>query len=172
MNGLLPGSLAPTRWQVKHESRLASLAPDLGKEVKSGSMSAFVVEQTTIHKILSWLRHEFRESSWLRQIAERYHIDVETTGWEQRIGQAMYDLNIDAVNQRYTEHNPREAFVYVPYPYTSRIAAWKALGCWLYQCSEGTVPQTKLYHYFQEIEKETALSIVMNLPEYEQAQWG
>ncbi|MGZ6278103.1 MAG: hypothetical protein ACXWPP_05495 [Ktedonobacteraceae bacterium] len=131
-----------------------------------------MVEPTTINKILSWLSHEFRENAWLSQVADRYKIDVKTTGWEQRLGQAMYALNIQAVNQRYHEHQPVEAFVYSPYPYLSRIAAWKALGCWLYQCTEGTVPQTKLYQYFQEMEKVTALSIVKNLPEYEKSGWG
>ena len=135
-------------------------------------MSAFVVEQITINKILSWLRHEFIESSWLVGIADKYRLDVESSGWEQQLGQAMYNLNIEAVNQRYKEHQPVEAFVYSPYPYLSRISAWKALGCWLYQCAEGTVPQTELYQYFREMEKETALSIVMNLPEYEKSSWG
>jgi hypothetical protein len=135
-------------------------------------MSAFVVEPTTINKILSWLRHEFIESSWLVGIADKYNLDVENSGWEQRIGQAMYALNIEAVNQRYKEKQPIGAFVYSPYPYLSCICAWKALSCWLYQCSEGTVPQSKLYQYFREIEKETAIKIVLNLPEYEKASWG
>src|SRR3989442_749976 len=117
-------------------------------------MSAYVVEQTTINKIVSWLRYEFLRSSFLRRIADKYHIDVEGADWEQRLGQAMYALNCDAVNQRYDEKKSVETFVYTPKPYGSRIAAWKALQCWLYQCDEGTIPQTKLYHYFEEIEKQ------------------
>src|SRR5436309_1964604 len=101
-------------------------------------MSAFIVEPTTIHKIISWLRHEFRQSSYLRKIAENYQIDVESDGWETRLGQAMYALNIEAVNQRYNEINQTQEYVFVLYAYASRIAAWKALGCWLYQCTEGT----------------------------------
>ena len=90
-------------------------------------MSAFVVEQTTINKILSWLRHEFQQHAWLRQIAKRYQVDVTTDGWEQRLAQEMYALNVAAVNQRYHETNPAPEMVYAQYPYVSRISAWKAL---------------------------------------------
>ncbi len=60
-------------------------------------------------------------------------MDVENSGWEQRLAQEMYALNVAAVNQRYNEQQEAPKIVYSPYPYTSRIAAWKALGCWLYQ---------------------------------------
>lgn len=135
-------------------------------------MSAYVVEKTTINNIVSWLSHEFLHSSHLRSIAERFGFDVESYGWEDRLVKAMYALNIEAVNQRYHEQNQIEEIVYSPYPWVSKISALKALSCWLYQCSEGNVPQTKLYQCLAEIEKQIALNIVMDLPEYEQANWG
>lgn len=135
-------------------------------------MSAFVVEKTTIDKIISWLRHEFLDNSYLRSIAHRFDVDVESEGWEQRLAEAMYALNIEAVNQRYHKEDSADGIVYSLYPYTSRISAWKALRCWLYQCSEGSVPETYLYRYFREMEKVTAVQIVQSLPEYDQADWG
>jgi hypothetical protein len=135
-------------------------------------MSAFIVENRTINTIVTGLGHEFRKNSSLRRVAEKFRIDVESNGWEQRLAEAMYQLNVEAVNQRYNEKNTSQKFVHNPYPYHSRIAAFKSLQCWLYQCSEGNVPETTLYHYFAELEKELAISIVINLPQYEQAQWG
>src|SRR5260370_19625905 len=134
-------------------------------------MSAFVVKQTSINKIISWLRHEFLENSSLRLVARQFGVDVESEGWEQRLAEAMYALNIEAVNQRYSEKNSLPEIVYSLYPYTSRISAWKALRCWIYQCSEVSVPETNLYRYFAEIEKQTALHIVMGLPAYAHAEW-
>src|SRR5437870_4242272 len=111
-------------------------------------MSAFLVEKTTINNIVSWLRQELLHHSYLRPVAERFGVDVVSDGWEQRLAQAMYALNSEAVNQRYDEKNAVPEIVCDLSPTSSRIAGWKALGCWLYQCSEGTIPQTKLYQYF------------------------
>jgi len=48
----------------------------------------------------------------------------------------------------------------------------KSLQCWKYQCSEGDIPETKLYQFFEEVEHHLALKIVINLPEYDKATWG
>lgn len=135
-------------------------------------MSAFIVQKTTINKILSWLGREFLNNRYLQELARQFGVDVVSDGWEQKLAKEMYSLNVTAVNQRYKEKNPVSEIVYSPCPYSSRIAAWKALVCWLYQCSEEDVPQTKLYRFFEEIEKQTACCIVRDLPKYEQASWG
>jgi hypothetical protein len=135
-------------------------------------MSAFLVETTTINKIISWLRHEFLHSSLLRRVATRFAMDIESEDWEQRLAEKMYALNVTAVNQRYHKSDPAPEIVYSLYPYTSRISAWKALSCWLYQCSEGAIPQSTLFQFFEELKKQTAVLIIQNLPEYEQARWG
>jgi hypothetical protein len=135
-------------------------------------MSAYIVEATTINRIVTLVGDEFRKNPFLRDTAKQFTVDVVREGWKQRLAQAMYDINVEAVNQRYNEENTRKDFVYTPVPYGSRITAFKSLQCWMYQCKEGTVPQTSLYRYFEELKKQIAINIVMDLPEYDKAQWG
>jgi hypothetical protein len=54
------------------------------------------------------------------------------------------------------------------------IQAFKALQCWLYQCTEGEIPElSKLYTFFKKVViSEWAELLVMRTPEYEQAEWG
>jgi hypothetical protein len=53
-----------------------------------------------------------------------------------------------------------------------RLAAMKLLRCWLYQCSEGEVPETALFKAFAELSNTLAQVVVSELAEYEAAPWG
>lgn len=48
----------------------------------------------------------------------------------------------------------------------------KSLQCYLYQCSEGKVPECDLYKALENLEQQIQTDIVCHLPEYEQANWG
>jgi hypothetical protein len=135
-------------------------------------MSAYIVEDTTINKVVTWLVYELIKNPYLRRDAGKFKVDMEGNGWEQRLAQAMHDLNVEAVNQRYHEENPFDKFVYRPEPYGSRIAVFKSLRCWKYECTEGTVPEMNLFKYFGVVEKHLAVDIVTDLPAYAQATWG
>jgi hypothetical protein len=135
-------------------------------------MSAYVVENKTINTIVTWLADELRRNPFLREKAHTFKVDVESVGWKEQLAKAMFALNVSAVNQRYHEQHTPNGFLYQPVFYGSRIAAFKSLRCWKYQCTEGNIPETNLYQYFEELEKQIAINIVIELPQYEEAQWG
>ena len=55
------------------------------------------------------------------------------------------------------------------YVYVSRIEFYRALRCWLYQCSEGDIPEGPVYQMMQGISNRLAHFIIANIPEYRDA---
>ena len=56
-------------------------------------MSAFLVEEKTLHKILSGLEHELRQSRWLKEQCEKeLQIDFQDSQWQTHVGQKMWEL--------------------------------------------------------------------------------
>src|SRR6266496_4857378 len=140
-------------------------------------MSAFMVEDTTINRVVTWLKREVRRSRFtLDRLAREYGVDLTSDGWDEKLAQAMFQLNCDGVNARYGEGEAEKFrplnFTYRPEGDTFRVQVLKSLQCWMYQCNEGEVPQTKLYQFFEEVENYLALKIVMSLPEWDKAKWG
>ena len=141
------------------------------------SMSAFMVEDTTINRVVTWLKREVQTSKFtLDWLAKKYEVDLTSDQWDKKLAEAMFQLNCDGVNARYGEGEAEKFrplnFTYKPEIYHSLVQVLKSLQCWKYQCSEGDVPQTKLYQFFEEVEYHLALKIVMDLPEYDKALWG
>jgi hypothetical protein len=140
-------------------------------------MSAFMVEDETINRIVTWLRREVSTSHFaIDRLARKYGVDLGSSNWDEKLAKAMFQLNCDGVNARYGEGEAERFrplnFKYKPESYFSLVQVLKSLHCWMYQCCEGEVPQTKLYQFFEEVENHLALKIVMDLPAYEKAQWG
>lgn len=141
------------------------------------NMSAFIVEDTTINRVVTWLTSEVSTSHFtIDQLARKYDVDLTSDGWDEKLAHAMFQLNCDGVNARYGvgeagKFRPLN-FTYQPEQYFSLVQVLKSLQCWLYQCCEGDVPTTKLYQFFEEVEHHLALKIVSSLPEYEKATWG
>jgi len=141
------------------------------------NMSAFMVEDQTINRVVTWLTREvstrFPE---INRIARKYDVDLVSEKWDEKLANAMFQLNCDGVNARYGEGEAEKFrplnFTYRPEGDTFRVQVLKSLQCWMYQCNEGEVPQTKLYQFFEEVENYLALKIVMDLPEYDKAKWG
>ena len=48
---------------------------------------------------------------------------------------------------------------------------FKSLGCYLYQCSEGKVQNTKLFHHIKKVTSEIAYEIAEKTAEYLNAEW-
>jgi hypothetical protein len=72
--------------------------------VKGGdemTMSAFVVGDRTINRIVTWLKGEAERNTTIKVwLAGEYNIDLESEGWDEKLAIAMFQLNIDAVNIR------------------------------------------------------------------------
>src|SRR5947208_14902665 len=104
-------------------------------------MSAFMVADETINRVIAWLSWEITLSRWLKiKVEDALQIDTSKHNWEETLGQAMFELNIAGVNDRYSENKARK-FRALNYRYTpahgSKIQVLKSLQCWLYQCMEG-----------------------------------
>ncbi len=146
-------------------------------------MSAFVVDPKTINTILGFLNSKAQEIPHIQKRLQQIEWDIEDAENLTDLGQAMYNLNINAVSQRYPNCTERdlpgtgeENGQLVPYQFhwesASPIQAFKSLQCWLYQCCEGNVTETALYKTFDDILNFLAEIILTALPEYEKAVWG
>jgi hypothetical protein len=99
------------------------------------------------------------------------------TGWAERLGYAMFQLNVIAVDVRYgsgeaKRFRPLEYHYEVPEP-VPLAQVLKSLQCWLYQCNEGDVPTTALYGLFDnDVQVYLMTEIIDALPEYQNAFWG
>lgn len=141
-------------------------------------MSAYIVEDKTINKIVSWFqreRHSMEGS--LEFIARKHNINLISDMWDERkLATEMFALNCAGVDARYGLGTAKgeviKPFEYKPEYNKPLVEVFKALQCWLYQCSEGDVPETKLYQFFSDVENYLAQKIVMAMPEYDKAQWG
>jgi hypothetical protein len=138
-------------------------------------MSAFLVGEKTINKILTELDKSVRiASTWAeKEVESKLGIDCSDPDWKTKLGQKMWDLNQLSLYYRYGDQKKELVYIYqtVPCP---KVQALKALHCWLYQCSEGNIPEdSKLYNFFEKvIAPEWPEYLVMRTPEYDNAEWG
>ncbi len=137
-------------------------------------MSAFLVDISTIHKILTQIEIEVNNSNRQREMfKERLGVNFTENDWMAKLGQNMLDLNQLALKHRYGDRKRQLKYTFEPVICT-HIQAFKALQCWLYQCMEGDIPeQSNLFKFFKKvIVPNWAISIVMRTPEYDEAEWG
>jgi len=132
-------------------------------------MSAYIVEPETIQRIVTHLYNLDSRSYVLRRISQECSIDVLDS--PATLAQAMLALNVEAVDQRYNEKNPFNVD-HFSFVLSNRFQALKSLRCWIYQCSEGNVPERSLYKILDDYAGELAYSIVQEMPQYENAQWA
>lgn len=141
-------------------------------------MSAYIVEDKTINRVVSFLEQDRDSAHIKRKVGECFKL----SGFDPlALGCAMFSLNVEGVEARYgdraTYSEGDGSFRPLDYRYQyetcTRMQALKSLRCWLYQCSEGDIPETSAF--FQLMERyagELAYSIVADLPEYCAAAWG
>lgn len=138
-------------------------------------MSAFVVQDEIINRIISCIKMG-RNMEYIRKELKDAGYDLEN-GDCSKLGDDMFKLNCQAVDERYGEGEAK-GFRELNYKYmfnmyaSNKTYAYKALGCWLYQCSEGNVPESTLYKLMESIQNRIACHIVDYSKEYEQANWG
>jgi hypothetical protein len=138
-------------------------------------MSAFLVENRTIDKILNELDKEIRHADewYIKELGEKMSFDFTDENWQMKLGQKMLDLNQLSLYYRYgdVEKDITYKFHYVR---CTKVEAYKALRCWLYQCTEGNIPEdSRLYSFFKEvIASKWGVHISLTSPEYDQAEWG
>lgn len=137
-------------------------------------MSAFLVSMRTINRIVATLSlflrsHEYAHAADMFAAAG---IDTTQANWKEALAQAMFALNQQALYQRYGDP-ATERFVYQPVQVLPNLyQTLKSVECWLYQCTEGDVPESKLYQFFKTFVRVWLLEIIVHQsPAYEEAQW-
>ena len=134
-------------------------------------MSAYVVEDETINLIVAYLEgNEAR--SWLSDTKSKQKILTETYEQRQELAERMFAMNVRAVKARYADDKTEYGFTFRDELPPPSIQAYKSLQCFIYQCSEGDVPNDPLYIGLEAIGAGLANLIVSRLPEYDKAVWG
>lgn len=137
-------------------------------------MSACMVDDSVINEIVSFL--SVKATSRERR---RWHVldeyDLVNSDGCKRLAEAMFQLNVDAINWRYdgaaAQFRPLN-FKYVPCTPKSPTATLKTLEYWLYQCTEGSVPERELYQTMTKTLSVLTCIIVEDSREYQEAPWG
>jgi hypothetical protein len=126
-------------------------------------MSAFVVGEGCINRVVYGLRL----------------MDHSLTGKETELGRELLELNIEAVRQRYNDEAVRNENANC-YKYeepadiencSPAVAAWKSTECFLYQCSEGNVPETPLFKIMHDHNEKFGQRILKKLNKFYDAVW-
>lgn len=141
-------------------------------------MSAFVVGDETISKIVSFLTAKAAglDPSINREATKLFKMgyDLLSTASCIELAHKMFDLNVFAVNERYGE-GEAEKFWPLDFKYqfvpATQIEVIKALKAWKYQCTEGRVPSLALYEAMVEIHCLLCIDFVEQTEEYEEAPW-
>jgi|SRR5215471_11129528 len=137
-------------------------------------MSAFLVSDGTIDRVVKAFSLHYPD----------HQPDLN------EIGRMMVAMNASALNQRYTKAQVEEAWGFIEpdaYTYTEHeddkpnLAMLKALHCFIYQCSEGNVPDCDLYKRVQAVEKGLTEYVcrvykckpddIYNVPDYNELPW-
>ena len=143
-------------------------------------MSAYVVENKTINRIVTGLRDAAHRTS-----GPLIHLKVpfSFTGDEQNhreqaaeLARRMRELNEAAVRTRYPKHNARKLITGEPLVFTWTMCnPWqllRSLDCFLYQCGEGTVPETELYQKLDKVRVDLAGVLARRTDQYQACEWG
>jgi hypothetical protein len=125
-------------------------------------MSAFLVSKDCITRIVDVLSNLEKEE--LEEIFGTAHKDT--------VGYQLWKMNQQAVNQRYNEKDEAPAYIHLHSISCSPMQSYKSLRCYLYQCSEGDVPESQLYKKLQVISDSIGASAASSTAEYCEADWG
>lgn len=129
-------------------------------------MSAFLVDDTTMHRALMGAHFASRRNGW--------DPDEMT-----KLGRKWFAMNIAALRARYgsrafepdaPEPNLHETYEFRPVDNT-RADCFKAMQCLRYQCTEGEIPATPEYEELSDLAYNLASAIIADLPEYKRAEW-
>jgi len=138
-------------------------------------MSAFMVSDKTINRVLTYLNRYMGKDNPLVEEFSEENYDLVSEDGLRKLGHDMFFLNQAGVNSRYGANQAKEFrdLNYQPDLYTvnSGVQVLKSLRCFLYQCTEGDVPDHPLFVLLQKLSMDMAFNIVMTLPEYDAAEW-
>ena len=155
-------------------------------------MSAFILNPEIIAAIadyidtLNYVGFDYFGYSIPRELNEALNLTTRT-GNETKIFNALYSLNVRAVNGRYSDNEPEEIEKPKQYPTLYHPQDWqnghaiikpwhyqllKSLQCFIYQCCEDATKKDPLYLALEKLENTIVFYIVQNQEDYTRATWG
>lgn len=123
-------------------------------------MSAFIVPKQSIDAIVTYLTS-----------ARRFdRLPTWNAAHEDELGQLLWNLNHAAVDARYGRGRD------IPlYTWTHRslelTPLYKSVCCFIYQCTEGDIPETPTYKRLISLRHELADAIISSSKAYQLAPW-
>jgi hypothetical protein len=154
-------------------------------------MSCFIVENKTINRIINFCfwEHDNILKSEIRRELKKIGVDLwgkwddsETDKLLKEFGEELLKLNLMAYYSRYghleeVKKDIKETvegykFEEIELKDRQYLQVLKSLHCFLYQCSEGDIPETPLFKCIEKISQLLAENIINKLPDYEKAAWG
>lgn len=137
-------------------------------------MSAFVVENATIKAIVNGIidRNEYghRTRDFLRYCNAPTVLGLVKS--PQEFGQALFNLNREAVNGRYRENVAAPIYRHECGAFTNDVWLYKQIRCFLYQCSEDATGEHPLKLEMERVSDALAHQIVTSQPGYDAMPWG
>lgn len=140
-------------------------------------MSAYIVDDKTINRIISAAMLRTLGGSLGPVPRGLVPDNPEPDDW-RALGSALRDMNVAAVIARYgpSDSLPGPSPL-LPYQFQlvkapSPIQTIKTLDCYLYQCSEGNIPDWTLYQQLSKWQAELCRHYVTESDEYDQAEWA
>jgi len=141
-------------------------------------MSAYMVSENCLANIMGLLykkdnvNREFG-SPLLKEVMFEFFTIEEC---EKEIWTRLIQLNQAALKQRYgedtTDGDIAKSYQFRINYFVSIYQGLKSLRCFLYQCSEGNIPETKIFKTLDRISDMVAWDIVDNIKEYDNAEWS
>ena len=134
-------------------------------------MSAFLCDHNVIYKTMKAISVASK-NSWNQDLK------TELDKNPKKMFNKLNYLNRFALNQRYQDPINEGVLTFNYYEWLASLSryntieCYKALTCFMYQCSEGSTTKKKLYKSLDKLENNLASFIISKLPEYQKAAWS
>jgi len=140
------------------------------------SMSAFIVEDETINRIVTWVesnRGNNAIGSYVKSALNKYGLSegMMTFANLNKMANSFLVLNKLGVDAMYDEKNELHPMRFVR-EFAPDIQVLKSMHCLRYQCDEGEVHKQPGFVFLGELIRILTDNIINSLPEYEKAVWG
>ena len=132
-------------------------------------MSAYIVEDKTINRIVTQFINDQYVSAFEKELEE-----IVGSLNPQKIGEAMFTLNCESIEQRYGRNagmGEDETYMYDEVK-EDTLQVISSLSCFLYQSCEGNCTDKPLYKLLLTYKGKLAMDVVEKMPEYSGKEWG
>lgn len=142
-------------------------------------MSAFVVSDSTVNRLVTFLERLPHQSQGpLCHLRGAFNVTPDKRGHEfawARLARRMASMNIRAVVSRYEGRARDMIGDKFEFGWESCRNPWqvlKSFDCFLYQCSEGDIPdKSELFKRLDKVREDLALLLATSTPQYNAAKW-